>query len=338
MNDVEKINIRVPKKIGTQLDNDAKLFEILKKDGRTINRNAFLSMLLLGYYNTYSLERQEKSNVILELLKSDLPKEKCKEICEILLKKVVLPVVPSRKGKNPVRLSLKPTKNTESLITSISNEIGVEDSFSQYFCRMLMSYCQKPLPERERIIFKNNYEILSNACKRQRPIMFSTIWNKNAVHIVIPYRLDIGKEELFNYLLCAETNPNTGKQEAKSYRLNRITGINYANIDNRIDNTILYYLDEMSRLGAPYSINDSEISRVQLTEKGLASLKRIYYGRPQDITIRKTENGYDCDIKGSKDQVFQYFRRFGEDAEIISPKELRNRLVEFHQKATEKYT
>ena len=36
-----------------------------------------------------------------------------------------------------------------------------------------------------------------------------------------------GSEETFNDLLCTERNRNTGKQEARTYRLNRIDGLNY---------------------------------------------------------------------------------------------------------------
>ena len=48
MSDLDKINIYVPEHIGTVIDNDAELFEVLKKDGRTINRNRFLSLLILA--------------------------------------------------------------------------------------------------------------------------------------------------------------------------------------------------------------------------------------------------------------------------------------------------
>ena len=59
MSDLEKINIYVPEQIGVILDNDANPFEILKKDGKTINRNKFLSLLILGYQNSYVSEYQQ---------------------------------------------------------------------------------------------------------------------------------------------------------------------------------------------------------------------------------------------------------------------------------------
>ena len=49
----EKINIYVPDETRLQLKNDAELFEIFKRDRRTVNLNQFLSLVLCGYYDEY---------------------------------------------------------------------------------------------------------------------------------------------------------------------------------------------------------------------------------------------------------------------------------------------
>ena len=339
MSDLDKINIYVPEHIGVVLDNDAELFEVFKKDRRTINRNHFLSMLILGYHNAYVTECQQTFEKIAdELIESGIESTSSYEIADKILKNVVLPEVPSRKGKNPSKLSLKPTKETEGLILSIMNDLVGDDFISQYFCRMLMSYCEKPISERERIIFRSNCEMLQNASKEARPLTFSTIWNPKVIHTVVPYRLATGQEEMFNYLLCAEINPETRKQEAKVYRLNRIARINYSRASNQIDNDVQEYLNRMLRYGPQYIINDNDESCVRLTESGRKNFSRIYYGRPQVDRIEEKEDGYYYYFKGSKDQVFFYFRRFGfDDVEIISPTVLRQKMSDFHRKAYENY-
>lgn len=50
---------------------------------------------------------------------SELSVEKKNSLANDILVKVVLPEVPTRKGKNPVKLSLKPTKDTTPLIKRI---------------------------------------------------------------------------------------------------------------------------------------------------------------------------------------------------------------------------
>lgn len=338
MSDLEKINIYVPEHVGTILDKDASMFEILKKDGKTINRNRFLSKLILGYYNAFITECQNtKDNVADELLKQGVERKESDRISENIVNNVFLPAVPTRKGKNPSKLSLKPTKETEELILYIMGNLSSNDFISQYFCRLFMSYCKKPFYEREQIIFKDNYELLSAVCEKNTPITFSTIWNPKYIHIVIPYRLAVGRDELFNYLLCSEINSETGREEARSYRLNRISKINYCRVNNHISEETLRYLKRMLRFGPQYMINDDEESCVKLTDQGIRNFGRIYFGRPIVDRIEERPDGHYYFFKGSKDQVFLYFRRFGADAEIMSPTTLRDRMENFYMKAYEKY-
>ena len=336
---MEKINVYVPENIGSMLERDASMFEVYKKDGRTINKNRFLGMLITGYYSDYVTEARSAYDKIVSAMDTKKLSIKEKEqIADGILREVILPNVPSRKGKHPARLSLKPTKDTDTLIEQIMLDLGGEDFISQYFCRMFMSYCEKPLCKREQIIFKNSFEILQIACSSERSVTFKTIWNTKNIHEVIPYKIVTGPEEMFNYLLCAEINPSTGEQEAKTFRLNRIDGINYGRNMNSIDAIVKRHLDMMIQYGPQYMINDEEESCVRLTDSGVKNFSRIYYGRPIVEKVEDREDGHYYFFKGSKDQVFFYFRRFGyEDAEIISPESLRTKMIEFHSKACNLY-
>lgn len=336
---MDKINVYVPENIGSMLESDASLFEVYKRDGRTINKNRFLGMLITGYYGDYVSEARSAYDRIIEAIDTKkLSVNEREHIADSILKEVILPAVPSRKGKNPTRLSLKPTKDTEALIDRIMMDLGGDDYLSQYFCRMFMSYCNKPFSKREQIVFKDNYEVLQLACNAGKSITFKTIWNTKSIHEVVPYKIVTGPEEMFNYLLCAEVNPNTGKQEAKTYRLNRIEGIIHGRIMSSIDDTVKHYLDLMLLYGPQYMINDDEEACVRLTDSGVRNFSRIYYGRPRVERIEDRNDGHYYFFKCSKDQIFFYFRRFGyEDAEIIAPEPLRTKMIEFHSKACEMY-
>lgn len=337
MSSLEKINIYVPEHIGVTLDNDARMFEILKNDGTSVNRNRFLSMLISGYYNAYVSKCQRKKDAIIEVLVNYGVNESISsEISSSIIKNIILPEVPSRKGKNPTKLSLKPTKDTEGLILNILKDLGSDDYISQYFCRLFMSYCEQPFSTREQIIFKENYDKLKLACENHTPISFCTIWNKTVIHTVIPYKLAVGHEEMFNYLLCAESFE---KQEARTYRLNRISKIICCGGTNQIENSVTEHLDKMLKYGPQYMINDNEETCVRLTDAGKRNFSRIYYGRPQVDRIEEVDGNAYYYFRCSKDQIFFYFRRFGDnDAEIISPESLRKKIAEFHLKAYENYT
>ena len=336
---MEKINIYVPENIGAMIENDAVMFEVYKKDGRTVNKNRFLGLLIKGYYGDYISEARDAYDAIISSIETDkLTLKEKEEIADVVLKRAILPVVPSRKGKNPARLSLKPTKDTEALIDQIITDLGGEDYISQYFCRMIMSYCEKPFSKREQIIFKDKYETLKDACSAGRSISFKTIWNDKVIHEVIPYKVVTGSEEMFNYLIGAEINCDTGCQEAKTYRLNRISSINYGRSMDSMDDTVKRHLDMMLKYGPQYMINDDTESCIRLSDSGIRNFSRIYYGRPVVDHVVEKEDGHYYYFKGSKDQVFFYFRRFGyEDAEIISPESLRQRMIDFHSKAYAMY-
>ena len=336
---MDKINIYVPENIGKMLENDAAMFEVYKKDGRTINRNRFYRMLIIGYYGDYITEARATFDSIVSAIDTKkLSLNEKEQIAYSILQDVVLPIVPSRKGKNPSNLSFKPTKDTEALVEQMMRDIGSENYISQYFCKIFMSYCDKPFSKREQILFKDNYETLQMACDAKKSITFKTIWNPRIIHEVIPYKVVTGPEEMFNYLLCAEVNTETGRQEAKTYRLNRIDRIYYGRNMSSIDDTVRHYLDLMIHYGPQYMINDEEEACVRLNSYGVKSFNRIYYGRPQYERIEvKDEHSYYY-FKCSSDQLFLYFKRFeGDEVEILYPKTLRDRMIRFHKESLKVY-
>lgn len=335
----DKINIYVPEKIGKMLESDADLFEIYKRDGRTINKNRFLSMLIKGYYNTYEEESRRIISEITNLL-SELNNDEniILEKSIHILNEIIRPKVPSRKGKNPVRLSLKPTGETETLINHILDDLGDSDYISQYFCRLLMSYCEKSFSEREKIVFAENYKILSEACISGQGLMFNTIWDNQKNHYVSPYKIVTGTEEMFNYLICCEMNPDNGDLCARAFRLNRISKLVYSNRVIGIPENIIDRLRKMEDTSPQYAINGEEEICVKLTEHGEKAYGRIYYGRPKvnRIEIKGNDRYYYFDC--SEDQVYLYFRRFdGDDAVIVGPSKLRKRMIDFHFRAYQKY-
>ncbi len=331
-----KKDIYVPEWVGITVLEDAELFEVFKSDRETININRFLCSLIVGYYEKYREYISDKRTEISEALEGIKLSQKDRlAITDRIMTQVVLPSIPSRKGKNPKKLSLKPIKDMSTIMKTIEKEIEPPDSITQYLCRMIVSYCGLPFSEREKIIFKDNYEDLSYFCE-VRPctlISFRTIWNENDIHYVIPYSITTGKDDRYNYLLCAEKS-DKGKQEARAYRLNRIIDIfDYDNCD--IEDMVKENLDRMIEYDPQYRITekDKEVC-VRLTDAGVMNYRRIYHGRPK--LDHKIDDHTYC-FKCSNEQLFLYFRRFGNDAEIVRPKSLRNRMMKFHRDAANKY-
>lgn len=336
MSDLEKLSIYAPKAIAMALDRDAELFEIFKRDGRTINRNRFLSQVLLGYHDSYTEELSRLADTVSEAVGDTVGNVNDRsDLVHRIVQAVSSSMPDSRRGADFKRLSLKPTNQTECLIREILDDLG-NDNRSQYFCSMLASYCDRPSSMRERIVFKENTALLENACRQKRMVSFSTTWDKSTVHRVVPYKLVAGQDERLNYLLCFEEE-NRGRQTL-AYRLCRISRPRILSTSVTLPEYADRHLALMEQHGPQYAINDDERACVRLTPKGIITYQRVYLGRP---AYERVEHDEDRDLyyfNCSSDQLFLYFRRFGPgEAEVIAPASLRDRVIAFHAGALKMY-
>jgi len=341
MDNFEKLLVYIPLEIKEKLDSDARLFEIFKSDGETINRNRFINLLILGYYSDYASEVKNNTDKIKEEIQSlDLSEDISLSLTSKLMDRLFYPEITKQKGIHLERLAIKPTKDTIAIITDAENNLNSNESLSWHFCKMIMDYCKKPITQRERIIFKNNYELLSLACKNKRPVLFTTIWNKNVSHRVLPYKIIVGSDELFNYLYCQEVNPLTNLPETRVYRLNRITGIcNIAKINQEsFDMDVLKHLILMEKYKSIFAINNDETACIKLSSQGELSFRRMYYGRPEYYKKESNKDYslyyFDCSIE----QLYLYFRRFeSNNSTVIYPESLKNKIIKFHEDSLKNY-
>lgn len=329
----DKINIYIPQELKNKLLNDAALFEIFKKDGSTINTNKFLSMLLLGYYDSFQDENREIINSVSDVLNDfEISPKNIPEITDRLLKEAIMPFE-SGIGKKMAVISFKPTNKTCELIGIISES----DPFTEYFRRMFASYLQKPMWERHRIIYYENCVSLTKACDEKCPIRITLITGISNSFDVIPYRLVPGNEGMYNYLVCAKLTKNS-KKVICSIRLDHIKSVNRSRSTEKLDPDS----EELCRFTveeAPqYAINKKEEIVVKLSEKGRRSYTRIFFGRPKYTRIEKRDDGYYYYFKCSSMQAYHYFRRYEKStAEVIAPAHLRKRIANFHRQAYEAY-
>ena len=333
----EKINIYVPPEVGAMLERDMEMFEIYKSGGQSLNWNRFLSMLIKGYYDTYVQESKALYDSILSALKTvPLNDMQRKDAADSILNNVIHPDGNKRGKKGSRHLSLKPTDSTEDLIQRIT--ITGDDYVSRYLRGLLTSYCKKPFSQRERIVFKENYEKLLQFCNNRQPVYLSTIWEDGIVHEVVPYAMAIGPEEMFNFLLCQEENPLTHNMEAKAFGLRRIKRVNASDKRTYLQPDVLDHLKIMEKTGPQYAINDDEEICVRLTERGLIAYRRIYFGKPKYCRMERHDDGYYQFYICSKEQVYLYFRKFDpEIIEIVAPESLRNRMIQFYMSGVKAY-
>lgn len=302
----QKINLYLTENTGIILENDARYFEIYKKN-RDINRNNLLSNILLGYYYDYMAERNEDV--------SDL-----KNTVEL------------NKKVTTYEWALKETENNKDILNEIiqnAYQTGLDKA--ELMRNIFDSYCKMPFYIREQIVFRETYNKLCEVCSNRETIAIKYKWSDKGLHHVIPYKMAVGNEEMFNYLLCVEVY--NGKQITRTYRLNRIESVRLDRKEYVIDKQVEKYLKQMLIHGPQYAINDDIDICVSLTSEGLRKFDRIYHGRPM---IKKPKVGLNY-FKCSQDQAFIYFRKLGKDAIIISPKELKEKMERFFEDSYKAY-
>lgn len=339
--EMEKQQIYVSEKLAASLKRDAVLFEFLHKDQLRLNFNRFLTKLLVGYADGYLQEVETLQTRLETIFDGFLPGEGASsELIRQLMSEFGRPNAFRSEGKNIVRLSLKPTAASVQVLSDFRERIGNDVSFSNGLRDLFASYAAKPFHERERILFRDNVEFLEAACQKHSSISFRLYTNPDCIHHVVPYELTHGPEEMFNYLIGQEYNPNSKKMEARSYRLCRIITPSRHVPSEPLEEKIVEQLELMKKHGPQYVITQENEVCVRLSEKGLQAFRMIYLGRPKEYRIVPQQDGSAlCYLNGPSSQIVLYFRRFAADeAEILYPSRLRNSLRRFHEKGVRVYS
>ena len=326
----EKIKIYVPESINNILLKDMERFEFFKKDG-SLNKNEFYNTLIVNYYEAYQKDNSEIFDHIQKTLKNNTKWDEFKtnDISYQILSFVETKTNKLDGPKSEVALSMKPTKNSSTVINYIQNYLVKYTTLSNYFRNLFASYSLLPQDRRERIIFKKNFEVLEEAIKTNRKVYFTTT-NKDAPHVASPYTIANSKEELFNYLLADYNNLPF------SFRVGRLRKLVILNEQSSFNKRNIPIFEKMIKFGPQfaYEVKEPEIEiKVLLTERGKEMYKSMYLHRPRYTKIDGDHYYFDC----SRSQAYQYFSRFGRNAIIESPKTLTTDIHKFYAIANKAY-
>lgn len=327
---MEKIKIYVTERIAAILEKDAEGFEFFKKDGRTVNKNALLTNLVVNYYKNFALQQAELLDFFKNKISSSVSvgektlNELCFDLCEKLNEKNAAP-----NGEKFDRLvSLKPTKESEPIIDYIESYCLMGRSLSEYFRTMFASYAALPQDKRELIVFKPQYDALIRAIKEKKRVFITTRNSYNRKIDCMPYDIVNSKEELHCYVL-------TAKKSCNSIRLSRIASVTQLAIDVQFTRNQVEIFEKMKTYGPQFIYGSAEEEvLVELTAKGIEKFKKIYVHRPIPVRIENNFYYFNC----SRTQIIQYFVRLGSDAKIIYPQNVRDEVYNFHRRSLECYS
>lgn len=327
---MEKIKIYVTERIANILEKDAEGFEFFKKDGRTVNKNALLTNLIVNYHNNFMQQQTElltflKSKIFSSVaLNEKILNDLCFDLCEKLNERSAAP----NGEKFDKLVSLKPTRESEPIIDYIESYCLMGRTLSEYFRSMFASYAALPQDKRELIIFKKQYDAVARAIREKKRVFITTRRGFNQKIDCAPFDIANSKEELHCYVLVVTKSCNP-------IRLSRIVSVTQLAADAEFTPKQIEVFEKMKTYGPQfiYGPNEEEVL-VELTAKGIDKFKRIYVHRPVPVRVENNYYYFNC----SHSQIVQYFVRLGADAKIIYPQSVRDEVYNFHRRSLDRYS
>lgn len=323
---MEKIKVNLSYLTYSTIINDAEAFQIYKANGE-INKNEIFNRIVANL-STYDFENKaKKKNKYYDILSDVIADSKT---INDLIEKLEQANEINKIKRNDVYdqvVMIRPTKVYEDVFNKIIYNYLDNTSISSYFRNLFDYYASLYQEERERIIFKKELDRVNEAIKHSLSIKIKI---GNSISTFNVYKVVSSKEKLFNYVLGVMETPSN-KRKTISLHLNKVKDVIIINKSTILHKNEIEMLDNMIKVGPQFIAGEFIDAKVQLTNLGLRKYRNIFLNRP--VPYKKEENIFY--FKCSRNQLFQYFSRFGVDAFVIEPKILRDDLLKFHQSSYE---
>ena len=325
----EKIKVNLSYNVYHLLQKDMEDFKFYLKDGEP-NKNLFYNTIVKNMINLYRNDMElirEKLSLILDkhISSKDVFNDVLNEI-ETLYNYTLDDKTNRSHG---YYISFRPSKKLEDLYEEIELYELKNTTISNYFRNIFNKYAKLSQDERERIIFKDELNNIESAIHNKKIIKVKI---NDSSFDFLPYVVVRTNDELYNYVVGAIKNEN--KFHCLSLHLYKC--INIIKTKNKFE----FSDEEINQLNENLSFGPREIERravltkIKLSKNGIKKFKKMYLNRPIPIEIEDDIYTFNC----SHQNLFIYFSRFGVDATILEPLNLRNQMIAFHKKAFNKYT
>ena len=205
-------------------------------------------------------------------------------------------------------------------------------SESKHIRALLEEYARLPFIKREAIYYKETIDNINLAISKGRVISVEYAGKDRTIQ---PYKI-IQKLE-YNYLIAID--PVKGfRSNYYVLRISRIQGKVHFKNTIHISNDTRKAIDEAFSRDGIYPNYASDTITVQLTEQGYRMYNQILHLRPRGFSKTHTGEYWHIKFDCAPIQIMNYFFKFGTEAEIKSPSNLRENFRQMYTDAAKKYT
>ena len=240
--------------------------------------------------------------------------------------------------------------NVKLLKDEIHEEDYYDNSIGLYLKALYEEYCEKPNYEREQIFFKDKIDEISLALNESKKIKISTKEKydpKNKRYykrefLVSPYKIVQDDTKSFNYLVgfSEEISNNSDSKEKtiSSFRISHIDKVRkMSSMKSFISKENVEKIEnELITKKPQFMAGDVIDVKIRFTEKGIESLNRQLYMRPQFYEKVSGEDNIYI-FKCTEVQAMNYFFKFARDVEVLEPESLRIKFIKRYSSSLRNY-
>ena len=262
------------------------------------------------------------------------------------------PIVKDTYDKKELKIRLNKKENDKTLPFNYLYEGDAWKKNSQitrqgeFIRRLIETYAHSTFFRREEIYY---WRILKKIKEQIRQNAIISVSVNGKSYTVKPYRLSNKQESSYNYLIGFSRENDTSPYIPASFRLSRIADTNTLYDENGDALTAILTPNEINTLdsairerGVEYLIGKTEEFEVLLSKRGKGMFDSMYHLRPTYIKNKNNptelpDGNEIIKFNCTRRQIRDYFFRFGADAIILSPRELRDDFFNQYLAAEEAY-
>lgn len=239
-------------------------------------------------------------------------------------------------NKNYARLYETENKKIEYL----EEELSYYNRPSDYFKAVLEEFARKTPLEREKIYFWDDIESVTQCIDAKYRIKIET---SSGTFVVKPYKILYDKEQQFHYL-TGLSSADEKTWNCASFRISRMHG-RFKTIASKSGSLTQNEKKQMEvriqSSGVQFLIGEPKEIVIALSKGGEFKYQTQLHLRPKAQSISKetdeTMGGHRYTFYCTERQAYSYFFKFGKEAKVISPPELRKSFQKEYEKAEAVY-
>lgn len=205
-----------------------------------------------------------------------------------------------------------------------------------YIKSVIEEYARLPYVHRERVFFKQHIKQINHAIEEEWQLRVVT--DRDKTYSVYPYKILCDPLSTANYLVgyCRRYGHAEDKKYPSTFRISALQSVKPEKSKSaflkKSERKELVQL--IASRGVQFMSGSEEDIRVRLSTAGQNKFRRQTHLRPMQIG---EPDGDEYVFRCTEAQAEFYFFKFGKDAEILQPEDLRQRMATMYKYAAEMY-